>query len=261
MIDIEYIRSFFPPAIARESRFDRYMLKEYLQLLILDHLATTPYFGKLTFIGGTNLRLVQGIDRFSEDLDFDCKNLSAEDFRRMTDDVLAFLQQNGLNVEPRDKDNPRLTAYRRNIYFPELLFDLNISGHKDERFLIKIEAQDQKVDYRSEVANVSRCGFFFPIQVPPKAVLCSMKLAALLSRAKGRDFYDTMFLLSQTEPDYSFLKKRNGIDSLSALKKAVTEMLQNVDLDKKARDFKHLLFNPDNCSRILRFGEFVNGLK
>ena len=25
MIDLEYIRSFFPPAIARESRFDRYI--------------------------------------------------------------------------------------------------------------------------------------------------------------------------------------------------------------------------------------------
>jgi hypothetical protein len=59
MIDIEYIRSFFPPVIARESRFDRYMLKEYLQLLILDHLATTPYINKVSFIGGTNLRLIQ----------------------------------------------------------------------------------------------------------------------------------------------------------------------------------------------------------
>lgn len=28
MIDLEYIRSFFPQVIARESRFDRYMLKE-----------------------------------------------------------------------------------------------------------------------------------------------------------------------------------------------------------------------------------------
>lgn len=28
MIDIEYIRSFFPATIAKESRFDRYMLKE-----------------------------------------------------------------------------------------------------------------------------------------------------------------------------------------------------------------------------------------
>ena len=58
MIDIEYIRSFFPSAIAHESRFDRYMLKEYLQLLILDHLATTPYINKVSFIGGTNLRLL-----------------------------------------------------------------------------------------------------------------------------------------------------------------------------------------------------------
>ena len=43
MIDLEFIRSFFPPAIARESRFDRYMLKEYLQLLILDHGNNTLY--------------------------------------------------------------------------------------------------------------------------------------------------------------------------------------------------------------------------
>ena len=88
MIDIEYIRSFFPPTIAHESRFDRYMLKEYLQLLILDHLATTPYIGKVSFIGGTNLRLIQGIDRFSEDLDFDCQELSEDEFMAMTDSVL-----------------------------------------------------------------------------------------------------------------------------------------------------------------------------
>ena len=39
MIDIAYIRSFFPPAISGESRFDRYILKEYLQLLILNHIS------------------------------------------------------------------------------------------------------------------------------------------------------------------------------------------------------------------------------
>ena len=53
MIDLDYIRSFFPPAIAKESRFDRYMLKEYLQLMILDHLASTAYISKVAFIGGT----------------------------------------------------------------------------------------------------------------------------------------------------------------------------------------------------------------
>ena len=128
MIDIEYIRSFFPPAIARESRFDRYMLKEYLQLLILDHLATTPYINKVSFIGGTNLRLIQGIDRFSEDLDFDCKELGEDEFMVMTDSVVTYLRQNNINVETRDKPNPKLTAFRRNLYFPEMLFDLGLTG-------------------------------------------------------------------------------------------------------------------------------------
>ena len=158
MIDLDYIRSFFPPVIARESRFDRYMLKEYLQLLILDHLATTPFITKLTFIGGTNLRLIQGIDRFSEDLDFDCTALSGEEFTEMTDGVVRYLRQNNIDVETRDRVNPRLTAFRRNLYFPEMLFGLGLSGHRDERLLLKIEAQDQGVCYTPEVASVNRMG-------------------------------------------------------------------------------------------------------
>ena len=142
MIDLDYIRSFFPPAIAKESRFDRYMLKEYLQLMILEHLASTPYISKVAFIGGTNLRLIQGIDRFSEDLDFDCKHLTEEEFMAMTDSVVEFLRQNNIDVETRDKPNPKLTAFRRNLYFPQMLFDLKLSGHKEERLLMKVEAQD-----------------------------------------------------------------------------------------------------------------------
>ena len=66
------------------------MLKEYIQLLILDFLSTTPFIKKIVFIGGTNLRLVKGIDRFSEDLDFDCKDFSKEEFMEMTDAVINF---------------------------------------------------------------------------------------------------------------------------------------------------------------------------
>lgn len=260
MIDLTYIRNFFPAAIRDKGIFDKYMLKEYLQLMILDHLSSSRYADKLCFIGGTNLRFILGLDRFSEDLDFDCKTLSAEEFIQMTDDVLAFLANNGLRVEPRDKANTRLTAFRRNIYFPELLFDLNISGHREERFLIKIEAQDQGVDYTREIANVSRCGFFFPIQIPPKPVLCSMKLSALLYRGKGRDFYDSMFLLSQTAPDYAFLQKRTGIGSLPNLKTAIGDLLATIDLNKKAQDFRHLLFNTSDSNKILRFREFVDAL-
>ena len=257
MIDLDFIRSFFPPVIARESRFDRYMLKEYLQLLILDHLATTPYINKVSFIGGTNLRLIQGIDRFSEDLDFDCKDLSEDEFMAMTDSVVLYLRQNNVEVETRDKPNPHLTAYRRNLYFPQMLFDLGLTGHRDERLLLKIEAQDQGVQYLPVVANINRMGFFFGIQVPPVDVLCAMKFAAILARQKGRDFYDTIFLLSKTKPNMDFLLARTGITSIEELKATIAEQLQEIDLNHKRRDFVHLLFNESNADRILQFPQVV----
>lgn len=260
MIDLEYIRSFFPPTIAKDSRFDRYMLKEYLQLMILDHLSYTIFINKMAFIGGTNLRLVQGIDRFSEDLDFDCKDLSEEEFMTMTESVVLYLKQNNIHVETRDKPNPKLTAYRRNLYFPEMLFSLGITGHREERLMIKIEAQDQGVSYEPVVANINRMGFFFGVKVPPLDVLCAMKFAAILSRQKGRDFYDAIFLLSKTLPNMDFLAARTGVSSMEALKTTISERMKEIDLNQKKRDFSHLLFNVRNAERISHFVDVVLGL-
>ena len=86
MIDIHLIKKYFPKQIQDNSIYHKYMLKEYLQLLILDYLSTNSFIKKLSFIGGTNLRLVKGIDRFSENIDFDCKNLSEDEFMKLTDD-------------------------------------------------------------------------------------------------------------------------------------------------------------------------------
>ena len=107
---------------------------------------------------------VKGIDRFSEDLDFDCKDLSSEEFLEMTDDIITLLRRNGFRVESRDKENTKLKAFRRNIYFPELLFEFGLTGHREERFLIKIEAQDQMFVYTPVLANIRLMGFFFPFR-------------------------------------------------------------------------------------------------
>ncbi len=258
MIQIEQIKNYFPTQMRGNSGFDKHILKEYLQLTILDYLSSTPYIQKMAFIGGTNLRLIKGIDRFSEDLDFDCKDLSKDEFFEMTNGVILFLERSGLRVEAKDKDNPKLTAFRRNIHFPELLFDLGLSGHKEERFLIKVE--DQGIVYPPVIRNIKGCGFFFPFPVPSDGVLCSMKIAAMLARAKGRDFYDLMFLLAQSKPDYDFLSKRCGVHNLYELKQVTTELLKTIDLKKKQKDFEHLLFNKSNSEKILLFGEFVNSL-
>ena len=102
MIDMNFIRGYFPQQIRDNAQFSKDMLKEYIQFMILDFISTTPYARKLAFIGGTNLRLIKGIDRFSEDLDFDCKNMSKEEFMTLTDDILVFLQRSGLDAVVKD---------------------------------------------------------------------------------------------------------------------------------------------------------------
>jgi hypothetical protein len=88
-----------------------------------------------------------------------------------------------------------------------------------------------------------------------------MKLSAMLSRQKGRDFYDAMFLLAQTKPDYLFLTEKCGIHNLDELKAATDQMLNVVDLNIKKRDFEHLLFYKKNSERILSVAEFFRELK
>ncbi|MCE5348191.1 MAG: nucleotidyl transferase AbiEii/AbiGii toxin family protein [Bacteroidales bacterium] len=261
MIQPDTIRNFYPAELRDNAVFSKYLIKEYIQLMILDYLSATEYIRKIVFIGGTNLRLVKGIDRFSEDLDFDCKDLTNEGFIEMTNSVLLFLKRSGLNVVSRDRDANRLKAFRKSIYFPELLFEMGLSGHREERFMIKIERQDQLFAYEPLLINIRGCGFFFPFPVPPDEVLCSVKVSAMLDRQKGRDFYDAMFLLGQVKPDYGFLKMKCGVSDLAELKKKTAEMLTTIDLKVKTRDFEHLLFNKDNSKKILRISEFINEMK
>ena len=97
------------------------------------------------------------------------------------------------------------------------------------------------------------CGFFFPLQVPPDEILCAMKLSALLSRHKGRDFYDSMFLLQQTEPCLDFLKALHGIKTKGELKKALLQVADSTNLNIKKRDFEHLLFNVRSSEKNFAF--------
>ncbi len=257
MIEPDHLKAFFPPSVSGKVIFKKYMLKEYLQVLLLEYLSSTPYIRGLSLIGGTNLRLSKGIDRFSEDIDFDCKSFSEKEFMHMTDKMITFLEGNGYLVETREKKSKNRTAYLRNLFFPGLLFDLGLSAHRNERFLIKIEAEDQGFSYKPVMTKLKSCGVFLAIPAPPDEVLCAMKISALLSRQKGRDFYDAMFLLGQTEPDFGFLAQRHGIHNKNDLQNALLEVCMKVNLQHKAKDFEHLCFDPANSKRILHFENFV----
>ena len=252
MLDLQNIRAFYP-GFPESPDTDIQLYKEYLELMVLDYLSSHPLIGRLTFIGGTALRLLRQIDRFSEDLDFDCKNLSQEEFANLTDDVVRFLGRNGLPAVAKEKESDALTAFRRTIQFPQLLYDLGLSPYQEKKFVLKIEAQDQGVDYPRELFTVNRDGFYFRIPSPSDATLYAMKLSTILHRGKGRDFYDAMFLRSRSEPDMNYLSQREGITTPEELSHRMKQVCDRTDFKLKAQDFKYLLFRPENSSRILDF--------
>ena len=87
-----------------------------------------------------------------------------------------------------------------------------------------------------------------------------MKIAALLGRSKGRDFYDLMFLSSFTKPDYQFLKERCGIANGEELKSALKAMLDKTDLNHKRRDFEHLVIKEHQADTIQLFPNIISAL-
>lgn len=260
MISLDSIAAFFPEPL-RRPQFKKHLLKEWVECLALEWMARSPWASRLAFIGGTSLRLLHGIDRFSEDLDFDCKELSPGDFARFTDALVRHLVRNGLPAIAKPRESGRLSAYRRSILFPGLLHSLGLSAFPEERFMMKIEAQDQRIPYPRETAPLNHCGFFFPVPVPPLSVLCSMKLSALLSRAKGRDFYDAVFLLQRTPPDYPFLAaKHPSVTDRPSLLAALSSLVATTDLALKRRDVEHLLFRRETASRVTDFPLFLQTL-
>ncbi len=260
MESIDSIRIFYPPAIAQNKAFDPMILKEYIQCQTLEYLSRQPGAAGMAFIGGTCLRLVHGINRFSEDLDFDCKNMDKTQFLHLTDNLRVYLEKSGYKVEVKDKESEKLTAFRRNFYFPELLYSLNLSGYREQRFLLKIETQDQEIEYPFETVFLNRCGFLFPLKVAPISVLCAMKVMAVLNRGKGRDFYDLMFLLQRTEPDYGFLEQKNAICNKAQLVEELINNAGSTDLSRKRRDFDHLLIEKSDADRIMWFEDLVRNL-
>jgi len=237
MISFEEIKSFFAEGLRRNPAHYEYMLKEYFHYRMLDMIFSGEYASKLNFIGGTNLRILHQIQRFSEDLDFDCFNLSREEFMNLTDMVLNRLSQEGINVEADDKEkDKKLVAFRRNIVFPGLLFELGFTGHREKKLLIEIESEPHNYEYEPEKPIIQKFNVFTQIFAPSPSILLSMKTGAVLERGKGRDYYDFIFLSGKTDPDFGYLEAKFGITNFTDLYERILKSCQETDFKLKSRE-------------------------
>jgi predicted nucleotidyltransferase component of viral defense system len=258
MINFDDIKSFFGDHLRSNPSHFEFMLKEYFHYRMLDIIFSTDHASKMSFIGGTNLRILYNIQRFSEDLDFDSFNLSRDEFMRLTDQVVDRLKQEGLQVEADDKEKDlKLAAFRRNITFPGLMYELGLSGHREKKLLIKIECEPHNYAYEPAKPIIQKFNVFTQIFAPPTAILLSMKTGAVLERGKGRDYYDFIFLSGITEPDFGYLASKFNIKNQTQLYERILESCEKTNFDLKSRDFEKLVFNADETKKVLLFKEYI----
>lgn len=255
MLELRQIELFFPEQL---RHFKRNLLREYLQYKILEAVFAGRYARKLVFMGGTALHIVHGLSRFSEDLDFDNRGLTKSEFKDLTQSVARKLSLEGYVVQTGTSFKG---AFSADIKIMGVLFDEGLSGHKDEKVLIKIDAEPQNFKYTAERVVINKFDVFTGVKVVPVDILLAQKFYAILARkrAMGRDFYDAIFLAGKTDPDFAYLKQRAGIADKEALKSALLERSSKLDFKLLSRDVEQFLFFPEDAKKILLFTDYVRG--
>jgi len=206
MLSLKNIESFYPQTL---RPFKRNILREYLQYKILEIIFDSPFGDGLSFMGGTAIQLVHGNTRFSEDLDFDNLSLKPLDFEEMTQDILRRLKLSGFKTQAKTNLGNVCRSY---IRFSDVLFDLGLTGHKEEKILIQVDTQPQKFKYTPDKIILNKFDVFLRVNVVPIDILLSQKFYAVLDRPRpmGRDFFDIVYLSGKTNPNYSYLAVKTG---------------------------------------------------
>lgn len=179
----------------------RNLVREYLQARILESLQRAGAMVPLAFHGGTALRFLYAIPRFSEDLDFALeRSQSSYDFRAYLRAMQAEFEKEGYQVGI--KLNDRKTVNSAFVRFNSLLYEFGLSAQRDEVLAVKIEVDTHPPAGAGLDTTLIRRHVTLRLQHHDRSSLLAGKLHALFQRRyiKGRDLYDLMWYLS--DPDW-----------------------------------------------------------
>ena len=188
-------------------------LREYMQAFILRSLHESEAFHSLAFVGGTALRFLHGLPRFSEDLDFAVEQ--AEGYRpRVWLDKL----KRDMAHAVFDTDiswNDRKTVHTAWIRTARLLKDAGLAAMPTQKLSIKLE-----IDTRPPVGGISLRSVItrhamFVVCHHDLPSLMAGKLHALITRPypKGRDWYDLTWYRSRHPPvEPNLVLLQNALD-------------------------------------------------
>jgi Nucleotidyl transferase AbiEii toxin, Type IV TA system len=186
-------------------------LQEIIQVIALLGLWRAKFFEHAAFYGGTALRILYGLDRFSEDLDFSLLfKQDAFTLTRFLSSIKEELASFGFDVEISVKEKTKVSAIQSAFLKANTLEHLLRIGykgpyHKDGQTKIKLEVdKDPPLGFRTE-AKIVMQPTPFPVKTFLPSDLFAGKLHALLfrrwgKRVKGRDWYDFIWYISHNIP-------------------------------------------------------------
>ena len=244
---IEFLQQQIASEKSSEMKINR--LREALQLLCLKIMHDKGYFSKVAFVGGTALRVIYDMRRFSEDLDFSVINKKDYNFSEIISTLEREFKLSGLELETKTK--VAKTVQGSMLKFPKLLKLMGLSQLEGQKLSIKIEADSNPPSGWQLQNTVVTKIYVLNITHFVLSSLYATKLHACFFRkyVKGRDFYDLVWYLGKRiKPDYELLnnaiKQTEGKDlglNESNIRDFLKERLANIDFDLVKKDVERFL--------------------
>lgn len=226
---------------------EEHTLKEMLQEVMLYALSKSDFFSQAAFHGGTSLRVLYKLPRFSEDLDFVLKSKD-ENFKweHYINKILSVCEQFGIESKVTDKSKTDSNVKKMFLKDNSIgkIIDLKFHHHARKMMRIKFE-----IDVNPPRGATHEMRYIdFPID---SSILChdlpsnfSGKLHALLCRTylKGRDWYDFIwYIKQQTQPNFELLTHalfQNGPWEKQKITANKTWLLSTLESKIKTIDWK-----------------------
>lgn len=173
------------------------VVREYLQARMLQALQEGGAFTRWAFLGGTALRFLYGLPRYSEDLGFSAVDQgSAPGVGAVLRRIESMLGAEGYALSLKVNDQKTVAAAL--VRFPGLLYELGLSPRSAQVLSIKIEVDTNPPPGAVTQTSLVRRHVTLNLLHHDQASLLAGKLHAILSRdwTKGRDLYDLIWYLA-----------------------------------------------------------------
>jgi predicted nucleotidyltransferase component of viral defense system len=259
MIDV--IKQQFTPQMDQTRK--THLTREMLQIICLKIMNEKKMFERAAFLGGTALRVLYDIRRFSEDLDFSTTGAARFQQDPLKKALTQGFQKYGFTVETTSKNTGAVLSVL--IKFQGLLKELGLSGLSSQKLSIKWDIDQNPPEGAATSNTIINKYFMFNVTHYDLASLFAGKLHACFFRTyiKGRDWYDLLwFITRKVTPNFALLNnaieqtqnKRLAIDETN-FKEFMLERIQHVDFDLVKKDVERFL--EDKGSLEALNGKFI----